>query len=258
MTEPTRLLSKPESELERALLNAGRSYTGSSSTRAKTLLALGLTGATTSVAPSAAATSPLPKAALSKVAIAVLVIGAAAVPVWRYFNHANGTHTAPPPLNAGRVSQAPSATVEPATLSPAPATELPPASDPPAIAPPAAAPSAAAENAGARPPNNARSPGAARAEAKPASAPALAAELAALDAARSSLSHSDPSAALAALDGYSRDFPHGRLKMEAEVLRIGALAKSGQTDAARKRAEAFLRHHPDSVLASRVRSYAGL
>jgi len=42
------------------------------------------------------------------------------------------------------------------------------------------------------------------------------------------------------------------------VLRIGALAKSGQTDAARKRAEAFLRRHPDSVLASRVRSYAGL
>jgi len=253
MTEPTRLLSKPESELERALLNAGRSYTGSSSTRAKTLLALGLTGATTSVAPSAAATSPLPKAALSKVAIAVLVIGAAAVPVWRYFNHANGTHIAPPPLNAGRVSQAPSATVEPAALSPGTDLTLPPA-----IAPPAAAPSAAAENAGARPPNNARSPGAARAETKPASAPALAAELAALDAARSSLSHSDPSAALVALDGYSRDFPHGRLKMEAEVLRIGALAKSGQTDAARKRAEAFLRHHPDSVLASRVRSYAGL
>ncbi len=79
-----------------------------------------------------------------------------------------------------------------------------------------------------------------------------------MDAARTSLSHSDPSAALVALDAYGRNFPHGRLRIEAEVLRISALAKSGQTDAARKRAEAFLQRHPDSVLASRVRSYAGL
>jgi len=97
-----------------------------------------------------------------------------------------------------------------------------------------------------------------RAESKPTSAPPLTAELAALDTARTALGHSDPAGALAALDSYAHDFPRGRLKIEAEVLRIGALAKSGQTEAARKRAEAFLRLHPDSVLASRVRSYAGL
>ena len=103
-----------------------------------------------------------------------------------------------------------------------------------------------------------RTAGAARTEARAASAPQLTAELAALDAARAALSHSDPAGALSALDGYNRNFPHGRLRIEAEVLRIGALAKSGQTEVARKRAEAFLRLHPDSVLASRVRSYAGL
>jgi hypothetical protein len=135
--------------------------------------------------------------------------------------------------------------------------ELPPA---PAEAAPAesAAPDSARVEASEPQASTSARVGRVRSELKPASAPPLTAELAALDAARTSLSHADPAAALAALDGYARDFPRGRLKLEAEVLRIGALAKSGQTDAARKRAETFLRLHPDSVLASRVRSYAGL
>ena len=41
----------------------------------------------------------------------------------------------------------------------------------------------------------------------------------------------------------------------AEVLRIDALAKVGRKDVARQRAEAFLRHHPNSVLATRVRAH---
>jgi len=85
----------------------------------------------------------------------------------------------------------------------------------------------------------------------------LAAELSALDAARSSLSAGEPKAALKSLDAYARNFPRGKLSIEAEVLRIDALAKSGQTAAARSRAEAFIKRHPDSVLASRVRSSIG-
>jgi outer membrane protein assembly factor BamD (BamD/ComL family) len=84
---------------------------------------------------------------------------------------------------------------------------------------------------------------------------ALAAELGALDAARSTLASGDASGALAKLDDYSRAFPHGRLVLEAEVLRIDALAHAGQADQAKKRAESFLRRHPNSVLASRVRGY---
>jgi hypothetical protein len=43
--------------------------------------------------------------------------------------------------------------------------------------------------------------------------------------------------------------------LEAEVLRIDALAKAGDRQAAKKRAEAFLKRHPKSLLASRVRGY---
>ena len=243
MTEPTRLLTLPESELERALLTAGRSYTAPGSMRANTLLALGLTAAATSTAPSASVASrSLTKAAFSKVAITMLVIGAAALPIWLYLRHAGRSPVAlTPPANTARVSPAPSGTVEPVM-------------DPPGTVPPATQ----GPSVESQPSSPAPSVGIPRAEPRPASTPPLAAELAALDAARTSLSHSDPSAALVALDGYSRNFPRGRLRLEAEVLRIGALAKSGQTVAARKRAEAFLRIHPDSVLASRVRSYAGL
>ena len=252
MTDPTRLVSTPESELERALLNAGRSYSASGSVRANTLLALGLTAVATTVAPSAsaaAASSSLSKAALGKLALAVLAIGVA-VPAYRYFNRSGSASVAP------AASIALPSAVEAASALPEPSAAV----EPPVAAPVEPAPVEAARVGAAEPPasTTTRSSGNARAESKPVSEPPLTAELAALDAARASLSHSDPSAALSALDGYARNFPHGRLKLEAEVLRIGALSKSGQTEAARKRAQTFLRLHPDSVLASRVRSYAGL
>jgi outer membrane protein assembly factor BamD (BamD/ComL family) len=92
-------------------------------------------------------------------------------------------------------------------------------------------------------------------ESKTSSASALAAELGALDAVRARLSSGDASGALAKLDEYARTYPRGRLVLEAEVLRIDALAKNGQHSAAKKRAESFLTRHPKSVLASRVRGY---
>jgi hypothetical protein len=52
-------------------------------------------------------------------------------------------------------------------------------------------------------------------------------------------------------------YPRGRLSLEAEVLRIDALERSGQSESARRRAELFLRHHPKSVLAPRVRRFLG-
>jgi hypothetical protein len=249
MTEPTRLVSMPESELERALLDAGRSYTASSSSRTKTLLALGLAGVATSTAPAAVAatSSTLTKGALSKVAVAVIAIGSVTVPVWRYFQHAKSAQDPrpAPAVHLAAALRAPAAPVESA-----PVVESTPV---------AAARGTSVPVEGAAPQRTAApSVGALHADPRPASAPPLAAELAALDAARTSLSRSDPSAALLALDGYARNFPHGKLRLEAEVLRIAALAKSGQSDTARKRAEAFLRRHPDSVLASRVRGYVGL
>jgi len=80
-------------------------------------------------------------------------------------------------------------------------------------------------------------------------------ELGALDHARLSLANGDAPRALEELEAYDRRYPQGRLQIEAEVLRIDALAKVGRKDVARQRAEAFLRHHPNSVLATRVRAH---
>jgi TolA-binding protein len=134
-------------------------------------------------------------------------------------------------------SAVPAAPVEPTIAAALPAQA---SAEPEAVVVPSAAPTLSAV--------------APRSEQK--SAP-LSAELSALDAARSSLVAGDPTTALSALDAYSRKFPRGRLSLEAEVLRIDALAKSGQTAAARQRASAFIRRHPDSVLATRVRAFAG-
>ncbi|HET9933306.1 MAG TPA: hypothetical protein VFQ35_21525, partial [Polyangiaceae bacterium] len=86
-------------------------------------------------------------------------------------------------------------------------------------------------------------------------ADSVAAELGVIDSVRAALSRGDTSGALSRLDGYAKTYPRGRLALEAEVLRIDALARSGQAAAASKRAEAFLRRFPNSVLASRVRGY---
>jgi pyruvate/2-oxoglutarate dehydrogenase complex dihydrolipoamide acyltransferase (E2) component len=102
------------------------------------------------------------------------------------------------------------------------------------------------------------------AEPAPAPAPAVAAtpaaallteELGALDHARLALVNGEGRRTLDELDAYDRRFPSGRLQIEAEVLRIDALSKLGRKDAARQRAEAFLRRYPNSVLATRVRAH---
>jgi TolA-binding protein len=89
--------------------------------------------------------------------------------------------------------------------------------------------------------------------AGPASQVTLTRELVALDAARSTLARGDAQGALAMLDQYARKNPNGRLAIEAEVLRIDALASSGRKELATRRAEAFLKRYPNSVLAPRVR-----
>jgi outer membrane protein assembly factor BamD (BamD/ComL family) len=85
----------------------------------------------------------------------------------------------------------------------------------------------------------------------------LRAELEALDTVRAGLAGGDFFGALSLLDTYFQNFYHGRLHLEAEVLRIDALARAGQPDAARSYAKEFLRRHPNSVHAARLQSIAG-
>jgi hypothetical protein len=229
MNIPRRLFDDSESSLERALLHAGRSYRGSPTARAKTLTALGLAAsAAVTSATSTAGASALAKAGWAKL-VAVSALGAAAVlPVAIELWPESSTPAAAIVVPSQPVA-APLPT-EPASSESSPEPEATTEAEAPAA--PAVAPR--------------------RTQRTPAG---LTDELAALDSVRAALSGGRTRQAMTLLDAYARNHPRGRLRVEAEVLRIDALASSGQRDAAKKRASAFLERHPNSVLAPRVRSY---
>ena len=94
---------------------------------------------------------------------------------------------------------------------------------------------------------------AAKPEARTTAQGDLTAELSALDTVRGKLASGDASGkALGKLDEYARTYPHRRLVLEAEVLRIDALAKNGQTGSAKKRAEAFPSPAPRTACSPRA------
>jgi hypothetical protein len=233
MDEPDRLLNQTGSALERALLREGQAYRGPEHLRANALTALGLASsaglATGGFLAWLSAKTWTTKVALT-LATASLLVGIPA----GYFAFRRAAQPAP----GLRPAEAPAP-----RLAAAPPIR-PAGSDTPSKSSPTTAP------AGASPPSATRSTG------SPSSS-ALRAELAALDAARSTLADGDSAGALSFLNAYFRTFPRGRLHPEAEVLRIDALAKAGRMDAARKYAQDFLRRRPNSVLAARVHSIAG-
>lgn len=79
-------------------------------------------------------------------------------------------------------------------------------------------------------------------------------ELEALDRARSALAGGDASRALALLDEHSTRFPKARLRAESAVLRIEALAASGQKSAAIRLGRQLLAREPNGPYARRVHS----
>jgi hypothetical protein len=231
MSEPPRLRDDAASPVERALLEAGSTYRSSAALHAKTMAAVGLAGsaALAEVAGSAALTEVARSFGWFKWLTSLSVLGAtAAIPVGYY------------------VLQDPAPVVAPAPRVAPKSVEIAPAKPVPVDAP------VVVEEAKLAPP-------APQQNAKPAPqrAPSLDREIDLIDAARAALSRGDSRGALATLDAYSRIYPRGRLGMEAEVLRIDALQRSGDTDGARRRAEVFLRHNPKSVLSARVRRLLG-
>jgi hypothetical protein len=229
MMELPRLRDEAESAVELLLLEAGASYRCSPSTRSKTIAALGLAG---SAAVSAGAAGVATSSLIGKLGWSKLLVlsglGAGVIAPVGYvaWNRLHEPAIRPPAV-VQEVRQAPTLAPAPPVAEPAPAAVVAPA-------PPVAA---------------------AKADAKGSSSSALAAELGALDSVRAALAAGNATLALGKLDDYARTYPRGRLVLEAEVLRIDALAKSGQAPAAKKRAESFLKRHPNSVLASRVRAY---
>jgi hypothetical protein len=85
--------------------------------------------------------------------------------------------------------------------------------------------------------------------------PALAAELAALKAAQSSLASGDAASTLRLVRDYRRAFPGGRLKQEATMLEIEALLRLGEREKAERLAEPLL--SGQSLYAARIRSLLG-
>lgn len=118
--------------------------------------------------------------------------------------------------------------------------DLPPA---PVVAPPASrAPSREAEGA------------AAAARETPAATPTFAEELALASEARSALEAGDVASCLRAVERYDQRFRSGTFAQEIDVIRIEALAKSGQRARAHALAERFLAVNARSPYADRVRS----
>ena len=233
MDEPDRMLEQTGSALERALLHEGRAYLAPADLRAKTLAALGLAG-TASLATGGALAWLSAKTWATKL---LLTLSAASVLVGIPVGYFALRHSPAPVLRPAEVPAPPTnpaATVVPPTNADTPVPA-------PAVTPPA----------GITTMSSARASGGGGSASS-----ALRAELAALDAARSTLASGDSVGALSFLDAYFRTFPRGRLRPEAEVLRMDALARGGRTDDARKYAQEFLRRHPNSVLAARVQSFA--
>jgi len=79
-------------------------------------------------------------------------------------------------------------------------------------------------------------------------------ELALVSAARAALENGDAAACLRAVDGYDGRFRSGTFAQEMSVMRIEALAASGEQSRARTLAEHFLEANPKSPYAGRVRS----
>ena len=217
--EPNRLLNESTSQLERALLGAGASSPSSPQTRAKTMAALGLAAGSATLLTGAAGAASLTSAAKltwTKLVLGVSLAGAAAVPV--------GYYVAKHQPAAESAASRPAA---PRARAAAPGGEsVEDMMEAPVVLP-----------------------------ADPVARASLTRELAALDRARLTLAHGDARGALGQLEAYQRSFPRGRLAVEAEVLRIDALAKIGRAVEARQHAQSFLRLHPNSVLATRVRAH---
>jgi hypothetical protein len=82
----------------------------------------------------------------------------------------------------------------------------------------------------------------------------LHAELVALQGVRSAIGAGQPRDALTRLDAYDARFRTGKLREEASVLRIEALAAAGEHRAAQSAADRLLGESPNTVYAARVRA----
>ncbi len=85
----------------------------------------------------------------------------------------------------------------------------------------------------------------------------LVAEIALIDGARRALLRNDSGEALGLLNRHQREYPAGRLRPEAFVLRLEAMVRAGRADAARDLARKYLEKQPNGPHAESIRKIAG-
>jgi len=292
MKEPRHLVRGDLSPLERAVLRSAEMDAPSARARTRTLAALGLATAAATASTTAAATAsttatasgaataaaatgtaaPITAAPITAASIATKTAAAILAPAvvkWMGVGLVAATvvgigavqydaNRAPAPAPAMTTTSAapPSLPSPPSPTSESHLTRPLPAAAPSAIA--TQAPAVSTISAPPAPPAPAPlappAPTTARATAEPTTDVAIARDLALLDRASAALAGGDPAGALARLDEGGDALMHGPLAPEAAVLRIEALASTGQTARARTEALAFLGAHPASPQARRVRS----
>jgi len=270
MIEPLRLKDKYRGALEARLIGSARTDRASSVARRRALVAVGAASslaalpATTTAAAGAKAFGLVGAAAAAKWAgvglvVGVLTIGGVQAP--RFFAGSSK------PAAIARSSMPLSGTrAEARTSEGSPFVSVPdvPVAEPIAAVP-TAAPAARASNPARaiveRPTQPIELPHGGEPPREPAPAAGgpelrLASEIALLDEARRSATM-NPLRSLALLDEYARRFPLGDLAPEALVLRIEALARTGERDAAEDLARDYLAKNPSSPHAERIRTLLG-
>jgi hypothetical protein len=240
MKDPVRLLDGDATDVERALLRAGAAEEPPPEGALRLAAALGISSALLQASKAAASASTPPAATgaatpwVAHVAAKWLALAggsialAAAVLVMRGGPARDADRDTRP---AQRVQNATPQDTRPQAASEGPAEAAEPAAPQPA-----------------RPPR----PEAGRARGK-----SIAREIEQHDAARDRLQRGQARAALAVLDAYRREHAQGVLGQEAALLRIEALSRAGDRDAARRLAERFLRDNPRSPHEGRIRALVG-
>jgi hypothetical protein len=258
MTEPEQLPKRLVDEgdpFESALLRGARAYQPDPAARAHTLAALGLaSGATVAVGATAAkgGLGWLLRTVTGKIVLSVIacgLIGGSVLVATHYARRSERAAVAPASSTTIAIAERP--VTPPSAPSAAPIASV--TSDTTIATSPVVA-SASASASQVPPPLATARPTDPSASSSAPSKADLAGEAALLDRARTALGAGDPAAALAALDEHRRGFPRPMLGIEAQVLRIEALARQGNGAQAKSLGEAFLARNPDSPHAARVRS----
>jgi len=218
-------------------------------------------GAGAGGAPAAVGKSALGSTVAKAIAVVVIVGGLATGAVLAVRSQGSSTPT-PPTVSAAATTSEPAPSAPPTPEAPLPTASAenalplvpvaPVASGPPSsrarapVHPSAGAPTQAATAASVQP----------TAASEPSSrADALRDENALLASARGLLRNGDARGALATLDTARARHPNGTLVQEREVLTVEALAQSGDSSGASRRAATFLKSFPASPHASHIRTF---